>query len=324
MRKGGATIIAGALAAFTAASDTRAQGQGGLPPNLPSPIVRADQTIKLSEHVYAIPDGGIAAVPNIGIVVGTRASLVMDTGLGQKNGQTVARELAKVSRNATVYLAATHFHPEHLMGESAFPPSSISVRSRAQQQDVDQAGKTIVEFFTKIPSFAEHAKAAVFRPPDILFDRELDIDLGGVRVTLMSLGPAHTAGDVGLFVHSDGILFTGDVAMNTPLAFNPDGTFSSAPARATAWLESLERLAALRPSRVVPSHGAIGDASIVNRHLEVMLAIRARVAELKRQGRSIDETLAALVPDMEARFPAWAKNENLISNVVRAFYTELP
>src|SRR4051794_13179831 len=73
------------------------RGPGGGP--LPPPTVKPNTTIKLSEHVYLIPDGSVAAVPNIGLIVGTRASLVLDTGLGPTNGQVVVRELSKVSKN---------------------------------------------------------------------------------------------------------------------------------------------------------------------------------------------------------------------------------
>src|SRR5215831_11321043 len=91
------------------------------PPQAPLPLIRENATVKVSPHVYVIPDGNVGAVPNVGIVVGSRATLVIDTGLGPRNGQTVLREVEKVSRNSSLYLVATHFHAEHLMGESVFP-----------------------------------------------------------------------------------------------------------------------------------------------------------------------------------------------------------
>jgi len=80
------------------------------------PLVRSGVTVKLSAHVYVIPDGNVPMVPNVGIVVGSKATLVIDTGLGPNNAKTVLSEVAKVSRNRTMYLVATHFHPEHAAG----------------------------------------------------------------------------------------------------------------------------------------------------------------------------------------------------------------
>ena len=63
------------------------------------PLIREGVTEKISAHVYVIPDNSVR-VPNVGIVVGSRATLVMDTGLGARNGEAVMREVGKVSRNA--------------------------------------------------------------------------------------------------------------------------------------------------------------------------------------------------------------------------------
>ena len=50
------------------------------PPQPPTPLIQENATIEVSEHVYVIPDGNVAGLPNVGIVVGNRATLVVDTG----------------------------------------------------------------------------------------------------------------------------------------------------------------------------------------------------------------------------------------------------
>src|SRR5882762_10866625 len=62
----------------------------------PAPLVQENKTVRVSEHVYVLPDGRVNLVPNIGMIVGTRATLVVDAGMGPRNGQVVVRELAKV------------------------------------------------------------------------------------------------------------------------------------------------------------------------------------------------------------------------------------
>src|SRR5262245_45670052 len=90
----------------------------------PAPMVKENATVKVAAHTYVIPDMNVGAVPNVGIVVGDRGTLVIDTGVGQKNGETVVREVQKVSKNADLYLVTTHFHPEHDLGASALPSST--------------------------------------------------------------------------------------------------------------------------------------------------------------------------------------------------------
>jgi glyoxylase-like metal-dependent hydrolase (beta-lactamase superfamily II) len=103
------------------------------PPQAPLPLIRENATVKVCQYVYVIPDGNVGAVPNVGIVVGTRATLVNDTGLGPRNGQTVLRETGKVSQNANLYIVATHFHAEHILGESVFPQTVTTRQSRLRR-----------------------------------------------------------------------------------------------------------------------------------------------------------------------------------------------
>src|SRR5690242_18441069 len=107
-----------------------------LPALAQDPYVQEGKTVKVSDHVWMIPDGRVGLVPNIGIVVGTKATLVIDSGMGDKNGQVTLREVQKVSKNATLYLTTTHFHPEHVTGFHVFPVTAKMVRPKAQEDEV--------------------------------------------------------------------------------------------------------------------------------------------------------------------------------------------
>jgi hypothetical protein len=90
------------------------------PAPAPPPLVREGATVRLTEDVWVIPDFNAGLVPNVGIVVGTRATLVVDTGLGPRNGEAIVREMRKVSTHTDVYVVTTHYHPEHSLGMGAF------------------------------------------------------------------------------------------------------------------------------------------------------------------------------------------------------------
>jgi glyoxylase-like metal-dependent hydrolase (beta-lactamase superfamily II) len=154
------------------------------------PLVKEGATVKVSDHVFVIPQGGVPLVPNAGIIVGSRATLIVDTGLGPRNAQTILREAAKVSSNAELYLVTTHYHAEHAAGSSALPANAKFVVSRVQQKDIEELGMGMVErFATRSALTAELLKDIQFRKPDVLFDSEHTLDLGGVRVRLLALGP---------------------------------------------------------------------------------------------------------------------------------------
>src|SRR5262245_53218751 len=99
------------------------------PTPAPASLVRERVTERLTSHVWAIPDGSANLVPNVGIVVGRKAVLVVDTGMGTRNAETVLREVAKVGAGKPIYIVTTHVHPEHDMGAHAFPKNSKLIRS---------------------------------------------------------------------------------------------------------------------------------------------------------------------------------------------------
>src|SRR5262245_47516688 len=98
---------------------TRQAPPAGQPAAPAAPLVRENATVKLTDHVWAIPDFNVGLVPNVGIVVGSAATLVVDTGLGPRNGQTIVAEMKKVAANRNVYVVLTHYHPEHSLGAGA-------------------------------------------------------------------------------------------------------------------------------------------------------------------------------------------------------------
>lgn len=289
-----------------------AQQRGGQP--APAPMIRENATDKLTAHVYAISDNNVGMVPNVGIIVGSRATLVVDTGLGARNGQAVMREVAKVSKNAELYLVTTHFHPEHDLGAGGFPPATRMIRSTDQQKDIAEFGlETAKRFAGFSPLNAELLQGAEYRRADVTFDRERTLDLGGVRVRLLAMGANHTGGDTAVFVESDAVLFSGDVVMTgLPGLGSPTSTIKQ-------WLISLDRFEALRPARIVPSHGPFGDASMIGAYRAFFQTVQARVAAHKAQGRSEDETLKLVTAEIQDKYPG-----NRAASAIRAAYREAP
>ena len=280
-------------------------------PQVP-PMVKEGATEKISDHVFVIPDGSVPLVPNIAIIVGSRTTFVVDTGLGARNGEIVLREVAKVSKNRDLALATTHFHPEHDLGAHAFPPSTKMYRSRDQQADIDESGlDTAKRFASFSPLTAELLQGAEFRKADVLFDKEQTVDLGGVRVRLMAMGANHTRGDTAFWIEPDGILVSGDVVMSTMPGFN------SPLSKLSTWLQSLDRFEQLKPRRIVPSHGPMGGAEMITNWKTFLTTVRARAPELKKQGKSLDETVKAIQDELQDKYP-----RNGMAGAIRAAYNE--
>ena len=64
-----------------------------------APLIEEDSRTKVSDHVYVILDEGRSFIPNVGIVVGSKATLIVDTGMGDRNGRIILGEARKLSGN---------------------------------------------------------------------------------------------------------------------------------------------------------------------------------------------------------------------------------
>jgi glyoxylase-like metal-dependent hydrolase (beta-lactamase superfamily II) len=274
------------------------------------PILGED-TVKISDHVWAI-----IGFPNVAIVVGQRATLVVDTGLGPRNGATVARAAAKLSGNPKLFLTTTHFHPEHAAGDAGFPPNTILIRNAVQQQEMEQHGVEMVDMFSGRSAQNKELLAGVkLRSPDVIFDAEAKLDLGGVTARLLWYGGAHTKGDELTFVEPDGTLVSGDVVQNkvVPNLYGDGGT-------AATWIAVLDKISALPVRHVLPDHSAPGDGSLVTAERAFISGLRTRALALKQQGVSVDDAGKQLNTEFKAQYAGWP-NMN-VANFVRSIYAE--
>ena len=142
----------------------------------------------------------------------------------------------------------------------------------------------MVQMFSgRSPMTAEILKDAARRPAAITFDRTYALDLGGVRVRFLVVGPTHTRGDTAFFVEGDNVLFAGDVVMNNSFLA------ATAVSSMKAWLAAFDTLEALKPQTIVPAHGEVGPGTIIATNRGIMQGVQARARALKAEGRSADE-----------------------------------
>lgn len=271
-----------------------------------------EDTVRISDHVRAI-----MGFPNIGIVVGSRGTLVVDTGLGPRNGATIARVAAKLSApRARLYLTTTHFHPEHAAGDAGFPTGTILIRNDMQQREMDLHGKDLIATFSSRNAQWKELLADVhLRTPDIIYSDEAKVDLGGVTVRLLWFGGAHTKGDELIFVEPDRTLISGDVVQNktVPNIAADGGTPAS-------WLAVLDKIAALNVEHVLPDHSAPGDGSLVAKEKAFIIHLRTRAQALKKQGISAEDAGKQLSTELKAKYADWPAMN--VAGFVRSVYAE--
>jgi cyclase len=270
-------------------------------------VLREGTTRPLSPHVFVIYGN-----PNIAIVVGARATLVIDTGLGRRNGAFIAGEVAKLRKSARLFLATTHAHPEHASGQDGLPPDTIVIRPKVQQQELDEIGAAMIETFRlRNETNRELLADAHVGKSDILFDDELTLDLGDVTVRLLWFGPAHTNGDTVALVEPDRVLVSGDVVQNKA-GILLTGSHSSI----RSWLAVVDKVAALKPALILPDHSLPGDGRLIAEQRDFLAALQDSVQALKRQGKSAEDAARQISADFQSRYAGWTRLNFLERSVI--------
>ena len=277
----------------------------------PENIVLETKDLKqLTAHVWAIFGN-----PNIGIVVGSRGTLVVDTGLGKRNGTTVDSVVEKLRKGGKLYLATTHFHPEHVTGQSGFPADTIVIRNSAQQKELEESGAGMIDFFrSRSDVNKELLLDAGIDKADILFDNEMTLDLGDVTVRMLYFGPNHTNGDIVLLVEPEKVMISGDLVQNkfTILPIGTKTTYKS-------WMAALDRAAELKPALILPDHSPPGDGALFAEQRAYMVDLLAQTQAAKSQGKSVEDAVSTVTAQIKAKYPEWLRPQNLTRAITQAY-----
>jgi glyoxylase-like metal-dependent hydrolase (beta-lactamase superfamily II) len=275
------------------------------------PQLRAGQTRQVSPHVWVI-----MGFPNIGIVVGQDATLVVDTGLGTPNGELITSEARKLStRGQQLILTTTHFHPEHAAGQGGFPPSTQVIRNKAQQDELEADGQRMIDLFSsrsaQMGALLADAKVG---KANTLFDKEATLDLGGVHAKLYHFGAAHTLGDEIIFIPEDSLILPGDVVENR---ISPNIICATCSPR--QWIAVLDQIAKLKPQQVVPDHGELGSGALVAQERAFLADLDSRAVALKAQGVAVADAGKRIQAELTQKYAGWSGLGNVPQSVQRAY-----
>ncbi|WP_329050223.1 MBL fold metallo-hydrolase [Amycolatopsis sp. NBC_01488] len=278
--------------------------------DLTDPAVRVTGAQELAPDLLVIPNHGVDLVPNIGVVGGTEAVLVVETGLGTANAAEVLAFAAEVANGRRLYLTTTHFHPEHAYGAQVFAGEATYLVNRAQADDLATKGAGYLEMFRGLGEVVARRLEDVRVPvPDVVFDGDHELDLGGRTVRLRPTGRGHTIGDQVVEVPDAGVLFTGDLAETGQFAILPWFPPHDTDATGVGWLAVLDRLAPAAPRTVVPGHGEVGGVAVLTDVRDYLRELRDETWRRRDSGLGVAAIAAEVREVLVGRHPEWAGQE---------------
>ncbi|MGO9926000.1 MAG: fumarylacetoacetate hydrolase family protein [Mycobacterium sp.] len=279
---------------------------------------------QVAERVWAwtLPDGGYGW-SNAGLVAGDGASLLVDTLFDLALTREMLTAMKPITSSAPITDALiTHSNGDHTHGNQLL---DRSVRIIAAQGTADEIAHGMAPEMLAMAQTANLGPVATpyardrfghfdfsgieVRNADRTFDRDLTIEVGGRRIDLLNLGPAHTAADSVVHVLDAGVLFGGDLLFIgcTPIVWA--GPIAN-------WVAACDAMIALDAPTVVPGHGPVTDPDGI-RAVRGYLAHVAEQAEIAhRKGLSWAE--AAETIDL-GEYATWLDAERVVVNVYQRY-----
>lgn len=271
-----------------------------------SPVV--DRVQEVADGVYAFvqPDGGWC-LSNAGVIVSGGECVLVDTAATERRALGLKRAVAAVSPAAPRIVVNTHFHGDHSFGNFVFADSAVVVAHERCRAEMAGAGLGLTGLWPDV-RWGDIELAL----PALVYRDRLTLHVGGIDAELIHPGVAHTTGDTVVWLPDRRVLFTGDLIMSEVTPFVPMGSVSGSLAAIAAMRE-------LGPLTVVPGHGPVGGAELLDATEEYLrwawdLAVAGRAA-----GASALEV--ALEAD-KGPYADWRDPERLVPNLRRA-YAEL-
>ena len=276
---------------------------------------------EIARDVYAClqPDRGLGT-SNSGLV-NRAGGLVVDTFWDLPHTRQMMELYGRVWKAPARRVVNTHRNGDHCWGNQLFRGAEII----AHRTCAAEFGKESPGFMQALRNGADSADPMLrsfarlladwdfagieLTPPTTLLDERLDLELDGVRVELLWVGPAHTAGDVIVHLPAERVVFTGDVLFRLCTPIGWEGTFAG-------WSAALDRIVALDPAVVVPGHGPLCGIEGPREMQAYLDYVRAEAR------RFFDAGLSAL--DAAGRldlgpYAGWTEPERVLFNVERAY-----
>ena len=223
---------------------------------------------------------------NLSFVIGETGVLVVNAGDNYLLARALHDEIRKLTDLPVKAVVLENGQGHAMLGMGYWQEQGVPVIAH-----VDAAAE-IHEYGTEVLARmqlrnGEKARDTRLSMPDRTFDTELVIDLGGLEVKLMYLGPAHSPGDIVAWIPDKSLVISGDMAFHQRLLPIFEHTDTA------AWIETWERFAALDADYVIPGHGDPTDMAEVTRYTrDYLVYLRQKIAEVIDEGGDLQQAYA--------------------------------
>jgi len=276
--------------------------------NRPRRLTVAETRYRLREvgaGIYAMLASDITS--NAGVVVSDEQVLVVDGLFTPAWAQDLLKAIRRVAgrKKEVRYLVNTHYHADHCFGNQVFSPPAQIIAHANCRRTLEGAGPNFIDRYVQLrPYLAEEFKKVNLTLPVLTLTDSMTIYLDSRVVEIIYAGrPAHTKGDIMVYLPQDKVLFTGDLLFSRifPVVDAQEGS-------ALGFLDILARLDTIDVKSIVPGHGGISSKEDLRVEREYFVALYDAVKDAYDRGLTAEQAVQEI---KMAKYNKWPAPERL-------------
>ena len=270
-------LFVGLAVAVCLASFTFAQQAPQAPPPITMKMLKPDVWAGL---------GGAGG--NSTIIIGKTGVIVVDAKQTEPGAKDLLAQIAKITPKPVTTAIITHSDGDHVNGLAAFPPG-IKIIAHENNKKEQQ---------TALAAGGRGAPPADRLPNLVTTKTKEKMTIDGVKLELYHFAPAHTSGDLIVFLPEQKIVSTGDIVVTNRADDNPNVHFEK-NGSTEGWLTSVKGMIGLNAETYITGHGDLLTKADLQRKLTATTERRNKIAAMVKEGKTLDQIKAAL-PDAPA------------------------
>jgi len=221
---------------------------------------------------------------NIAVLTGADGKLLVDAGFAVSR-TAIANALASINSDPIQHLINSHWHTDHTDGNAWLHSSGAAITAHENTRKHLTVATRVEGWSYTFPAAPDAAL------PVEVFSTDYEVQRNDTRIVLKHYLPAHTDSDISVYFTDADVVHVADTWWNGVYPFIDYSTGGSIDGAIRAAEANLAMVSS--KTIIIPGHGPVGGKSDVAEFRDMLVAIRENVAALKKQGRSLNETVAA-------------------------------
>lgn len=218
---------------------------------------------------------------NLSFIITSEGVVVVNAGASYLLAKALDAEIRRITNQPVRYVILENGQGHAALGSNYWQEQDVPVIAHVDAaQEIEKGSFALL---SRMQDYnGDRAEGTEVVLPDITFEQQYVIELGGERIEVLYLGPGHSPGDIQVWLPKQRLVISGDMAFHQRLLPIFDNTDTK------GWLDTYERFLALEPQVVIPGHGVPTDVDEVTRYTKDYLTfLRAEVQKLLDEGGTL-------------------------------------